>query len=259
MEDVERLAVGPWDAVEVVWAGEDERGSADAREYIEQRWAGYLADARAAGRSLFNGPITWLKSWRVAEGRLWLELGATDYKTFLVTVLRNREWFLWSAPDAMRPGLGNSVLLTRGDRGGEALLGVRSAKVAAYPGRGHLFGGVLDYLRDKERNQSGLVGHVHKELQEELGMGTHEVGAARPLGLYRDSFLGQPELVWQMESSVGWDELAGRMDREEHDGLRVVGADGVGGAGAGWTPVAQAAWEDWRGSIGGLEKLGKSF
>ena len=228
------------------------------REYIVQRWARYLAGARAAGRSLFNGRITWLKSWRVEEGRLWLELGATDYKTFLVTVLRDREWFSWYAPDAMRPGLGNSVLLTRGYRG-EALLGVRSAKVAAYPGRGHLFGGVLDYLGDKARNQSGLVGHVHKELGEELGVGLHEVGKARALGLYRDAFLGQPELVWQMESRVGWDELARRMDREEHDGLRVVGADGVAGAGAAWTPVAQAAWEDWRGTIGGLEKLGKSF
>ncbi|HUO10295.1 MAG TPA: hypothetical protein VM008_18455 [Phycisphaerae bacterium] len=255
MSDLTVLAQGPIgaEAVEVEWVAESPTISAEAQATIDRRWDFYMADARAKGKSLFNGAITRLiraergPGGGAGERGLRLVLGPADYKTFVVTVMRDREWFLRNAPEVMAFALGNSVLLTRGDR---ALLGVRSEGTSAYAGRAHVIGGVLEQLGTAELPASvaGVLTHLRREMQEEANLRDGDVvGEPMLLALARDSFLAQPEMIWQWEVAVELEEVVRRLDAHEHHGAVLVEKGGV--AGGTWelmTPVAREAWRLWR-------------
>ena len=139
------------------------------------------------------------------------------------------------------PALGNSVLLTHAD---QALLGVRSARVAAYAGRAHVFGGVLDYLKPGARTMGGVLEHLRRELEEELGLGAADLpGEPRALALVRDMRIAQPELIWHWEVPGELAGLAARLERAEHDS-HVLFRRG-GGDMEMLTPVARAAVGLW--------------
>lgn len=218
-----------------------------ARAHIDERWDVYMADARAHGKTLFNGPISRLIEARREGERVVLTLGPGDYKTFIVTAMRDRAWFAAHTPEAIVGALGNSVLLTRG---GRALLGIRSKETSAYAGRAHLIGGVLDELGSAEfpASRAGVLAHLRLELEEEASVRAEDlVGEPVFLGVVRDSFLSQPEAIWQWESAVELEEIAGRLNAQEHHGATVVGKGGVGEeVWAQMTPVARAAWGKWR-------------
>ncbi|HVT81890.1 MAG TPA: hypothetical protein VHM90_14685 [Phycisphaerae bacterium] len=222
--------------------------SKQAAIQIEEQWRLSLAEAKAAGRSLFNGAISRLISaGRDGQGNVALRLGPTDYKTFLVSCMLDGEWFAKMMPECVAAALGNSALLTQGDR---ALLGVRSQKVSAYPGRAHLFGGVLEVLGTEKfpASAAGLVAHLQLELQEEAGMGADDLSAEGPrvLGLAYDKVLHQPELFWQWETRIHLEDVARRINEEEHNGTVLVDRERVGELmGAPMTPVARYVVEKW--------------
>ncbi len=248
------LAEGPIAAgdIGVVWEAGAMNVPGEAARRIEERWAEYVEDARRNGRSLFNGRITRLIEAQAEGGGLRLRVGPGEYKHFLTTTLRDREWFAAHAPKSMIAGLGNSVLLTHGEW---ALMGIRSHRVAAYPGRAHLLGGVLDELGTAEfpATVRGLIGHLLRELQEEAHVAPGEMSGEPELrALVRDHFLAQPELIWRWETRTPLEEIAARIDAEEHAGVVMVSRGGElrvcgeKGAEVLWTPVAEAAVKRWR-------------
>jgi hypothetical protein len=253
MNDLTVLVDGPLVAgeVEIEWVATSPPISETARAEIERQWERHVAQARAQGQSLFNGAITRLIRAKEAGGggarRVILMLGPADYKSFVVTVMRDREWFLAHAPDAMAYGLGNSVLMTQGDR---ALLGVRSSGTSAYAGRAHVIGGVLELLGSPElpATMEGILTHLRREMQEEASVGEADVVAAPMLlAIVRDEFLSQPELVWQWEISGDLRRIAARLDAQEHRGALILERAGIPAATCElMTPVARAAWERWR-------------
>ena len=179
------------------------------------RWTDYLHEAQRDGRMLFNSPVAFLKSCAVAGGMLHLELAPTDYKTFLVTTLRDRAWFETHCPAAITPALGNSIVLTHQ---GVAYLGMRAAAVAAYPRRAHLFGGVLDWPVNRVDDSSVLLDHLDREMTEELGLTEHDLAAPpRALAVLRDPVLAQPELVWHGELLKPLTVNCHALDAREHD------------------------------------------
>ncbi len=206
---------------------------------------------------LFNGEITQLLGSREinngsVEPSVELTLAPTDYKTFLVTRVRDRKWFEQNAPDAMARALGNSVLLTRG---GEAVLGIRSEKVGVYPHRAHLIGGVLERLGSAEfpASAEGLIAHLLKELHEEAGVEKAELATRgewpRLLALAEDPFLGQPEAVWQWEMRAEPAEIARRLANEggEHTAAAIVRRGEQDAAlRERMTPMARWAVEFWK-------------
>ncbi len=117
MSELTVLIEGPIgvEGVVVRWVEEGPVISAAARGRIEERWGSYLADARAQGKTLFNGAISRLIEARREGGGVELTLGPADYKTFVVTAMRDRAWFAEHAPEAIVGAMGNSVLLTRGE------------------------------------------------------------------------------------------------------------------------------------------------
>ena len=185
------------DRVEVVWEETQAAMPAAAREYLDARWVAHVAEARAQGKTLFNGPITRLIAAGWEHGRVVLRMGPADYKTFVVTRLRDRAWFEAHAPGVSVGAMGNSTFLTRGDR---ALLGIRSPQVSAYARRAHLLGGVLELLGTEAfpATAGGMVAHLRMELREEGALGEDELAREGPrlLGVVQDEFLAQPEAVW---------------------------------------------------------------
>src|SRR5262249_52481524 len=145
--------------------------------------------------------------------------------------------------------VGNSVLLTHAKR---ALLGVRSHRVAVYPDRAHLVGGVLELLRPGATIED-IVGHLRKELAEEFSIEAAELAdEPRLLAVLRDDIPGQPELAWQWETRIALEEVAQRVDPQEHAGVELVGpGDPSAELLAKMTPVARATVRLW--GLGGSE------
>lgn len=244
------VAIAP-ERLQVEWRAALPAMPAAAARHIEQRWKIYEHEASLAGGLLFNGPVTCLIGVRKesSEGRerVILTLGPGDYKRFLVTCLRDRPWFERHAPEAVAEALGNSVLLTHGDR---ALLGMRSQGVSAYPGRAHLIGGVAELLGSEKfpARTEGLLEHLKLELHEEAGVDPRHLATDGPLmaGLARDPFLNQPELFWQWETTVELEQIAGRLDPAEHSGAVLIDRHSLAKALSGnLTPVARGAVSVW--------------
>jgi hypothetical protein len=194
-QEVDILADGPFfpPLITVAYACHNP-APPDLRARVEARWHECLEAAKRENRTLFNAPVAFLKTYAVRGGSLHLELAPTDYKTFLVTTLRDRDWFERHCPAAITPALGNSIFLTFENT---AYLGLRSHAVAAYPGKAHLFGGVLDWPGNQATGPEALLAHLYRELHEELGLMPEALTAPpRLLALLRDPFLMQPELVW---------------------------------------------------------------
>ena len=253
MAEIENLAHGPFapEQISVLWKTDVKRLARHTQDYIDTRWAVYVAEAKAKGHELFNGPITQFVNYASAGGVLTLQLGSTDYKTFLVTSVRDRPWFTKFAPHAMATALGNSVLLTFGD---QAILGLRAASSGAYPEKAHLFGGVLERLDEAPGGTTtvGMLGHLKKELAEELKLEERDlVGPPKALALLKDTFLGQPELVWQQEISIPPEHLDAQLNLAEHSAIVVVNRGQQIETTQGYTPVAVSAVRRWMNPGGG--------
>jgi hypothetical protein len=241
--------------VHVRWDPHPPKIPAEAATYLEARWEAYLVEARASEKTLFNGPITRLVSAsRCADGEIDLLLGPADYKTFLVVHLRDRPWFAAHAPMLSAAALGNSVLLTSGDR---ALLGIRSPRVSAYAGHAHLVGGVLDCLspaQSQAPSAEHLVDHLLKELSEEAEVTADDLlprdgDWPRFMGVVRDEFLAQPEAIWQWETRTPLEEFARRLSPQEHAGaVQVTRARADSLLWQRMTPVARHTWRLWSGN-----------
>lgn len=240
--DVQTLAAGPFAAhrIIVTYVGHC-AAPPDISARIETRWRDFVDAATRDGRTLFNGPVAYLKHASANAGIWHLELAPTDYKTFLVTTLRDRAWFEQHCPTAVTPALGNSILLTHGPT---AYLGVRSKAVAAYPLWAHLFGGVLDWPAHRGNTGVVLLEHLYAELNEELGIGPNWLTAPpRVLALLRDPVLAQPELVWHGELKAPLELPGGALNPDEHNAILAVPLTGHLVDGPPQTPVSAAAIE----------------
>ncbi len=253
--NVEILARGPWPASAVqVSLVQPPDMSHDAAAEIDRLWELELTAAKHENRLLFNGGILYLQQALATPHGLRLDLGNADYKTFLITTLRHHTWFARHFPACIRPALCNSALLTCGP---DIILGVRSGRVAAYPGMAHLIGGVLENqpaetpvaVAGHSLNSGLLLNHLLQEIQEELGLITEDLaGTPRVLLLVQDGLLHQPELIWHCEitSSAMHKATHGTtaQDRHEHDRILRINlnqatlqsADGIA-----LTPATEAA------------------
>ena len=216
------LVAGPFNAANVqVIKCESPAIPPEARSYIDQRWEEYCREARLLGRKLFNSAVTHLADFRNSSGKLVLNLAKSDYKTFLVTCLRDHGWFLSHHPKAITPAMGNSILLTHNN---EAILGLRGGSVAYYASRAHIFGGVMDWPEhDLEPGVSGnepILAHLYRELEEELGLDEKFLAdIPRVVGLFYDPALNQPELVWHGELANANALKPERLNQDEHEKL----------------------------------------
>lgn len=243
------LARGPFalDQLLITWNPEPRDIPTAAIDFIDERWDSYRNEARRTSRMLYNGLVAELRSAAVNDNRLEISLSPTDYKTFLISTIRDRDWFLSNAPNSISPALGNSILLTSGDK---AVLGVRSKAVAAYPGWAHLFGGVLNApdITGAILDTSFVLAHLYQELQEEINLSPDLLTAPpRMLALLRDDFLNQPELTWHAPLKCPIAHLIKSLNIEEHDQFVVMDmAKPAESSGFELTPIARMALDIYR-------------
>ena len=233
------LACGPFDAanVQIIERVSPEMPSV-AQGYIDQRWQDHCREAGLLGRKLFNNPVTHLADLQISSGKLVLHMAKSDYKTFLVTCLRDHDWFTARYPKAIASGMGNSILLTHN---GEAILGLRGGSVAYYAGRAHIFGGVMDWPDKPFTDSEQILAHLYRELDEELGLDEKTLhNVPRVLGLFYDPALHQPELVWHAEVADSGSIKPERLNREEHEKFIRVRLDNPSLLATPFTPVTAA-------------------
>ena len=231
------LVAGPFNAANVqIIRCESPAIPPEARSYIDQRWEEYCREARLLGRKLFNSAVTHLADFQNSSGKLTLHLAKSDYKTFLVTCLRDHGWFLSHHPKAITPAMGNSILLTHNN---EAILGLRGGSVAYYAGRAHIFGGVMDWPVEQFASSEQILAHLYRELEEELSLDKKSLAdIPRVVGLFYDPALNQPELVWHAELADIDALKPEHLNQDEHEKLIRLPLDNPSSSPAPLTPVA---------------------
>ena len=171
---------------------------------IEDTWLRESASARRAGRLLYDGRLCRLVEHRREGDVLLLRLGPTSFKEFLGTNLTHAYLRHTVGPEALSNALGVSAAVCTSD--GFVLLGRRSQKVAAFAGRVHAIGGMVE-AAPPGRPAAHPSDAIARELEEELGICSGEVQCNVCLGIIRDRHILQPEMVFDIRVSAGADRL----------------------------------------------------
>lgn len=106
-------------------------------------------------------------------------------------------------------------------------IGTRSDKVMIYPNVPHIFGGFPDV-------EGKLVGHLRRELREEIGLTDEEMGESFFYGIIRQVPSRHPEAIFGVPVSVGREELAqrwreGASGKYEHRNIKIYGKEELPG------------------------------
>lgn len=210
----------------IVWHDEPWLLHPEIDAMVAEAWDRSCAGARRERRRLFNGRLVKLLRHRLTRGLLILDAGPTDYAHFMGTNYLNHHrgdelgWEHFANP------IGTSATVITSD--GWLLYGRRSDRVACHPGYIHTFGGSL------EADERGLDGtfdafaSIGRELGEELAVSAGDVVELVCLGLIRDAWIRQPELLFDARLDLTRSELEKRMagdHEQEHEAVVAVRAD----------------------------------
>jgi 8-oxo-dGTP pyrophosphatase MutT (NUDIX family) len=171
--------------------------------------------ARRPGVNLFDGPMCRLESFVADPDLLSMEFSQTSYKCFCGTNMHNPQFVSQHGAAAMANPMGISVALI--SRDGSLVLGRRNERVAYYPGRIHPFAGALE-----PADELDVFGAVERELLEEMGLGSGDIGELRCLGIAEDLSLLQPELICYAQGTKTLAELREGLDRAEHEAMVAI-------------------------------------
>jgi 8-oxo-dGTP pyrophosphatase MutT (NUDIX family) len=203
----------------IEWREEPRAARAELDRLIERTWIEQLAASRRMGRHLFNGQLARYLRHQIRDGRLLIEVGPTDYAAFMGTNYLHPDrgdefgWELYSNP------IGTSATVITAD--GWLLYGRRNHKVACHPGYVHTLGGSLEAQDRREDGTLDAFSSMARELREEAGIRVEETSQLVCLGMIRDPFVRQPELIFDANVALTRDELSRRIHSgdEEHTSL----------------------------------------
>lgn len=209
------LARGSWTAAQVKITAPGVRHILPAclQPAVAAAWATALA---RPGVHLFDGQLARLDHWSVESDTLHLALGVTSYHDFVGSNAAHPEWAAAYGRTALADPLGTSAALVSSD--GQLVFGVRSPRVALYPGMAHPFGGTC------EAGQPDVVGELRRELAEEIHLDTADITDLRVVALVEDLTLSQPELIALVHCRWDLAALTRRLDLDEHGALWSVPA-----------------------------------
>lgn len=173
---------------------------------VERVWTAACA---RPGVNLFDGRLARLEGWKAGPAHLDLAFSEVGYQAFLGSNATHPEWATDGDRRPLADPLGTSAAILSAD--GRLVLGVRSPRVALYPGHVHPFGGTLD-----PEACTDPCAEMRRELAEELGLGSDDIADLRAVALVEDLALRQPELVFLARITLSLDDLGRRLDPEEH-------------------------------------------
>lgn len=208
------LARGRWQEpqVAVTSVPSSRRSVPEVEAAIDRAWV--EAKARP-GVTLFDGPVCRLESLSATCDRLHLAVSRTSYRINVGTNFCHPEFAGRYGPDVMANPVGVSAGLVSID--GFLVMGRRNASVAYYPHLLHPFAGSLEV-----RDTINLFDDVRRELQEELHLDADEITHIECIGVVEDQRLLHPETIFLVRSSLGADQLRGRVRLEEHGSSEAI-------------------------------------
>jgi ADP-ribose pyrophosphatase YjhB (NUDIX family) len=193
-------------------------------ERIARFWEEQSAHAEARGRRLYNGDLVRLVSLRSEAQSLHLELGRTCFRDFVGTNLRGAAGETAVDPGERANPLGVSAAVVTRD--GYLVLGRRRGELYVHGGFLHTFGGLVESLDRRGDGTVDLEGAIRRELAEEARVEGHEIADVVVTGLVRDRGLMQPELLFDVTTTLTRSALLGRFDPavadQEHTALECV-------------------------------------
>jgi hypothetical protein len=248
------LVRGSWPAprLRTRFVASSHRLPASCQEQVDDAWVTALA---VPGVRLFNGALCRLEGHQADAQGLLLTLSRTTYKDYLGSNVHHAEWAAVHGAGVLANPVGTSVALRSSD--GVLVFGVRSARVALYPGHAHPFGGTMEV--PEPGREVDLIAEMAREIAEEAGIARHELDDLRAIALGEDCALRQPELIYAARTRLTAAAIAARLDPEEHtacwmlrDELSAI--DGVLAGAAAVSPVLRATLLAW-----GAERFGPQW
>ncbi len=210
------------DQLEIVYRDEPAPAIPALEAMVGRTWAEQVEQARQRGSLLYNGQVVRLLRHRVEDGRLLMEGGPSDFAHFMGTNYLNYarvEEFGWEAYS--NPIGVSGIILTRD---GWILYGRRNHRVACHPGYVQAFGGSLEAHERRPDGTFDAFACVLRELKEEADVEPEDVADIRCLGLARDRWIRQPELIFDVGIRQTREEMADRLrhDDEEQEHAEIV-------------------------------------
>jgi hypothetical protein len=204
------LARGPWlpSAVRCRRVARAPARGAAAESVLAREWERALERARAAGQTLFPGPVYGLAAFRARGDELELDLHATDYREFVGTNLCPEYLALPKESAPRSDALGLSVLLLSGDT---IVLHRRGAACFEGPLAIDTPGGHIDPGHHDDRGAPSPFLAALDELESELGVAASEVSELCILGLTRITKSEKPQVVLAARTALTPDEIRGRV------------------------------------------------
>lgn len=208
------------------WSDEPRPTTPPLEAIIARAWEAQCALAGQENRLLHNGKLGRLVRAVATSSCLQLELGSTCYRDFIGTNVHDSAMVREINPAALANPLGISVTLITRD--GYLVYGRRSDRVACHAGFLHTFGGMLE-AADRDENGYDIFGSAVRELHEETGIKQDEITDIVTSGLVRDTWLYQPELLFEATVALTRKELSDRfnpaLSNGEHTGIEFVHDD----------------------------------
>ncbi len=188
---------------------------------VAQAWTRFHDQARREGRRLFNGQLARLLHHQIVGQTLTIQVGPTDYANFMGTNYANYHlgdrlgWEHFANP------IGTTATVITSD--GWLLYGRRSHRVACHAGYIHTFGGSLEADERRPDGTLDAFASLRRELSEELMVTTDEVADLVCIGLIRDAWIRQPELIFDAQLALRRSELETRIAHDQdHEHEAVV-------------------------------------
>lgn len=166
-------------------------------EKIEEYWNKEILQT-SKSNYLFNGDLCRLNSWGIAQNRLNLFLGRTNYKELIYSNNFVQEIVKHFGMELLSKALGISAVLVSRDE--KIVLIERSESVGEYPGRLDVLGG---HIHPSEHAVSGVPDPfyaIKAELKEEVNLQVSENEAVICLGLIENRSTNKPELIFLIKS-----------------------------------------------------------
>ena len=205
--------------VRMNWLDQPAPAMPEIDRLVAQVWQEQVDIAKREGRRLFNGQLARYLRHRSCEKSLVIDVGPTDYATFMATNLFNPHraaelgWENFSNP------MGTSATIITSD--GHLIYGRRGTNVAFHQGYVHTIGGGVEANEVDTDGRIDVFASIRREINEEIAIAPEAIRELTCLGLIYDRHIRQPALIFDAIVAHSREELIHRIDagdpEEEHE------------------------------------------
>lgn len=211
----------PIDAIAISWSPVPFTPPPTVADQIASAWESAQRAAALHGRHLFSGSMTRLMGWSAGPTALHLDLGPTDYRTFVGTNLLHPEIAERYSTNALANPLGISIAVITSDN--QIVLQKRSQYVFELPGYYHVGGGNVEPIDVAGPNAPGIAETVRRELDEELAIKPDQIANLICLGLAENANVHKPDLLVASHITLSSTEIATRQNSEYSELVFIAG------------------------------------